>query len=160
MQMKKFTALPQLRSTNMSPSQMQVADYLKDQAENLHSRVLSALAERVTADPFKKVKKMIQDMITKLMEEAAEEADHKAWCDTELAANEQTRVEKTDAVETLNAEIDELNAAIMKLTVEIADLTKAIAELDAAVAKATKLREEEKAKNTETKLREEEKAKN
>merc|ERR1712139_408705 len=33
---------------------------------------------------------------------------------------------------------------------EISELTKAVAELDAAMAKATKFREEEKAKNAET----------
>merc|ERR1719428_1620559 len=39
---------------------------------------------------------------------------------------------------------------ILKLTEDIATLTKEIAELDAAVEEATKLREEEKAKNTKT----------
>merc|ERR1719230_474752 len=93
---------------------------------------------------------MIKDLITKLMEEANEEAEHKGWCDTELSTNEQTRKEKTEAVETLNAEIDQLNASIAKLTEDISELTKAVAELDAAMAKATKLRQAEKAKNTET----------
>merc|ERR1719478_647991 len=84
------------------------------------------------------------------MEEANEEAEHKGWCDTELSTNEQTRKEKTEAVETLHAEIDQLEASIAKLTEDISELTKAVAELDAAMAKATKLRTEEKAKNTET----------
>merc|ERR1712014_19323 len=83
-------------------------------------------------------------------EEANEEAEHKGWCDTELSTNEQTRKEKTEAVETLHAEIDQLEASIAKLTEDIGELTKAVAELDAAMAKATKLRQEEKAKNTET----------
>jgi len=84
------------------------------------------------------------------MEEANEEAEHKGWCDTELSTNEQTRKEKTDAVETLHAEIDMLEASIAKLTEDIGELTKNVAELDAAMAKSTKLRTEEKAKNTET----------
>merc|ERR1711933_563239 len=88
--------------------------------------------------------------ITRLMEEANEEAEHKGWCDTELSTNEQTRKEKTEAVETLHAEIDQLEASIAKLTEDISELTKAVAELDAAMAKATKLRSEAKAKNTET----------
>ena len=50
------------------------------------------------------------------MEEANEEAEHKGWCDTELSTNEQTRKEKTSAVETLHAEIDELTASIAKGT--------------------------------------------
>merc|ERR1719428_2106235 len=93
---------------------------------------------------------MIKDLITRLMEEANEEAEHKGWCDTELSTNEQTRKEKTQAVETLHAEIDQLEASIAKLTEDITTLTEAVAELDAAMSKATKLREEEKAKNTET----------
>merc|ERR1719213_904220 len=93
---------------------------------------------------------MIKDLIVRLMEEANEEAEHKGWCDTELSTNEQTRKEKTQAVETLHAEIDELEASIAKLTEDITSLTEAVAELDAAVSEATKLRQEEKSKNTET----------
>merc|ERR1712036_42642 len=93
---------------------------------------------------------MIKDLIVRLMEEANEEAEHKGWCDTWVSTNEQTRKEKTAAVETLHAEIDELEASIAKLTEDITDLTAAVAELDAAMAKATTLRTEEKAKNTET----------
>jgi predicted RNase H-like nuclease (RuvC/YqgF family) len=84
------------------------------------------------------------------VEEANEEAEQKGWCDTELSKNEQTRKEKTESVETLHAEIDTLEASISKLTDEITELTKEVAETDAAVAKATEVREEEKAKNTVT----------
>merc|ERR1719238_2659225 len=91
---------------------------------------------------------MIKDLIIKLMEEANEEAEHKGWCDTELGTNAQTRKEKTQSVELLHAEIDELEASITKLTEDITDLTKAVADLDEAMAKATNLRNKEKAENT------------
>merc|ERR1740121_3242780 len=74
---------------------------------------------------------MIKDLIVRLMEEANEEAEHKGWCDTELATNEQTRKEKTNAVETLHAEIDQLEASIAKLNEDIADLSAAVAEATA-----------------------------
>merc|ERR1719198_740105 len=93
---------------------------------------------------------MIKDLIVRLMEEANEEAEHKGWCDTELSTNEQTRKEKTAAVETLHAEIDELTASIAKATQEITDLTAEIADIDKAVAEATEIREKEKAENTQT----------
>jgi len=147
---QKSSALAQLRAEAQNPNQLRVAAYLKQQGSRINSRVLSALAMRVSEDPFKKVKKMIKDLIVKLMEEANEEAEHKGWCDTELSTNEQTRKEKTEAVETLHAEIDELEASIAQLTEQITELTKAVAELDAAVATATNIREEEKAKNTVT----------
>merc|ERR1712008_329484 len=141
------TSLASLRADMQTTAQRRAALYLRDMAKQLDSRLLSAVASRVAADPFRKVKKMIKDLITRLMEEANEEAEHKGWCDTELSTNEQTRKEKTEAVETLHAEIDQLEASIAKLTEEIADLTEAVAALDAAMAKATTIRQDEKSEN-------------
>merc|ERR1719311_1457793 len=121
-----------------------------DRAQRSGSRVLSALAIRVAADPFKKVKKMIKDLIIKLMEEANEEATHKGWCDQELGTNTQTRESKTAGVQTLTAQIDELEASIAKLTEDITALTEGVAELDKAMSEATTLRMEEKMKNEAT----------
>merc|ERR1712156_1409985 len=139
-----------LRMDAQSVMRVKAGMFLQQRSRELQSRVLSAMAARVEADPFRKVKKMIKDLITKLMEEANEEAEHKGWCDTELSTNEKTRKEKTEAVETLHAEIDQLEASIAKLTEDISDLTKAVAELDAAMAKATTIRQEEKATNEQT----------
>merc|ERR1719421_807955 len=146
----KGASLSQLRADARSPTQERAAAFLRDRARNLNSRVLAALSVHVADDPFRKVKKMIKDLIVKLLEQANEEAEHKGWCDTELSTNEQTRKEKTAAVETLHAEIDELSASIAKLTQEITDLTAEIAAIDKAVAEATEIREAEKAENTQT----------
>merc|ERR1719188_1052124 len=150
LQAKRAPSLAVLRSAVANEAQARTAEYLRQQAGKLNSRVLSALATRVEADPFKKVKKMIKDLITKLMEEANEEAEHKGWCDQELATNEQTRKTKTMAVETLHAEIDQLETSIAKLTEEIAAHTKEEAELRKAVEEATELRKKEKEKNLQT----------
>jgi len=144
------SALSVLRAATGSESQEQAARYLRQQAGRIGSRVLSTLAARVEADPFKKVKKMIKDLIVRLMEEANEEAEHKGWCDTELSTNEQTRKTKTQAVETLHAEIDQLQTSTAKLTEEIAEHAKAVAELQKAMAEATELRKKEKETNEET----------
>merc|ERR1719420_2823764 len=84
-----------LRASAMAESQGKVAVFLSSKAEELHSRMLSVLAERAAADPFVKVRKMIKDMIIKLMEEANEETEHKGWCDGELGANKVQRDSKT-----------------------------------------------------------------
>merc|ERR1719235_887977 len=131
----KSKAFVQLRALAQNPNQVRVAAYLQSQGKMLNSKVLSVIALRVAADPFKSVKKMIKDMIVKLMEEATEEAEHKGFCDTELRTNEHTRKEKTEAVEILTAEIDELQTSIAKIAEEITETNKAIADLDAAVAK-------------------------
>merc|ERR1719230_44804 len=94
--------------------------------------------------------KMIDSMITKLLEEANEEADKKGWCDKEMAVNGQTREDKTEEVNTLSAEVDKLKADIMKLSEQIADLAVAIQETDAAMVNATEIRQAEKKKNEET----------
>jgi len=130
--------------------QDEVSQYLQRQASRTGSHVLSLLATRVRNDPFGKVKKLIKDLIVRLMEEATSEAEHKGWCDTELATNEHTRKEKTAAVMMLHAEIDELSASIAKETQDIAELVAGIADLDKAMAEATALRKSEKEKNEET----------
>jgi len=140
----------QFRARVVNPNQVRVAAYLQEQGKQLNSKVLSVIALRVAADPFKTVKKMIKDMIVKLMEEATEEAEHKGFCDNELATNEHTRKEKTEQVEILHAEIDQLEASIASLSQELSDLAAAVAELDAALAEATEIRNAESAKNTQT----------
>jgi len=141
------TSFLHLRSTQTAVNQEKALAYIQRRGHELNSRILTQLASTAGDDPFKKVKKLIQDLIVRLMEEANEEAEHKGWCDTELAANEATRKEKTQQVETLHAEIDQLEASLAKLTEDIQNLTKAVADLDKAVAEATKIRGEEKEKN-------------
>merc|ERR1712187_870914 len=65
-------ALAQLRSKTHDGAQARATEYLREQAQRLNSRVLSALAVRAGDDPFVKVKKMIKDLIVRLMEEANE----------------------------------------------------------------------------------------
>merc|ERR1711920_1170789 len=111
----KKSSMAQMQADLSATTRANLVTYLREQSRKLNSRVLSALAEHVQDDPFRKVKKMIKDLIVRLMEEANEEAEHKGWCDTELSTNQQTRKEKTAAVELLHAEIDELEASITKL---------------------------------------------
>jgi chromosome segregation ATPase len=144
------TSFVQLAGTAESPMQKRAVAFLSERAEKIHSRVLSALVQQAANDPFQKVRKMINNLIMRLQEEANEEAEHKGWCDKELATNEQTRKEKTEAVENLHATIDELEASIAKLTKQVADLTQAVAELDSAVAEATEIRNKEKKTNAQT----------
>jgi chromosome segregation ATPase len=139
-----------LRGGALAPVQRQVAAFLEARASKLDSRVLSMMALKVGENPFAKVKKMIDEMITKLIEQANEEATHKGWCDTEMAKNTHTREAKTDEINTLTAKADKLTAAITRLAQEIADLQTAINEIDAAVAKAISVRTAETKKNKET----------
>merc|ERR1719238_2195699 len=140
-----------LRGGAASPVQRQGAAFIESRASKLNSRVLSMLAIKIgETNIFAKVKKMIDEMITKLIEQANEEATHKGWCDTEMGKNTQTRETKTDEINTLTAKADKLSSAITRVAQEIADLQAAITEIDAAVAKAVSVRAAETKKNKET----------
>jgi len=148
----KASTLAQLRnSVSEDPAtRRRVAAFLQGRARDLGSRYLSLIAARATEDPFGKVKKMIKDLIVKLMEQANSEADHKAYCDTELATNKQTRENKAAEVEELTAAVEKHTAESEQLAVEITQLSDAIAEIRKQQAEATAARNEEKATNAET----------
>lgn len=117
------TSFTQLRSTRSKndDDQYRVARYLQDQAQKLHSHLLSALAVKVEEDPFKKVRQMIQNLIHNLLEEANQEAEQKGWCDKELADNKNTRDQKSEAVDQLTARRNELEASIQQLKEQLVE---------------------------------------
>jgi len=122
---------------------------LNDKAKQLNSKALADLATEVAANPFAKVIGMIESLLEKLKEEAAAEADHKAWCDQELKANKEKRNEKTAEAERLMAEIDGKKATIAEMAASIQTLAKEQAELATAMSEATALRTKEKSENLE-----------
>jgi len=126
------------------------AELLRKRAKALSSNVLANAAASVEANPFSKVIEMIKALLTKLKEEAADEADHKAWCDKELKANKLKRNKKTSKVGTLSAEVEELGSTIASMGAEIVELSKEQSELATAMKDATNIRSKEKAQNTAT----------
>merc|ERR1719217_1516942 len=145
-QMKSKTkphSMSLLRASSDSPIRKKLVSFLSAQAKSMKSKILLKILAAATDGPFDKVKKMIKDLIVKLMEEATEETEHKGWCDTEMGSNKQTREDKAEAVSTLTANSEELTA-------KIAELSDSVSEIDAAVAEATALRSSEKVKNAKT----------
>jgi len=128
----------------------QIRNFLLSEGQRLHSKNLNLLAEKLAADPFAKVKKLIDDMITRLLEEANSDAKKEGWCDTEMGKSKVTRNKLSEEIDGLDAAIEDGRATIMKLTQEVADLSKEIEDLDAEMSEATELRTNEKAKNKHT----------
>jgi len=143
-------SLLQIKTESRSPVQTELAEFLAERARQSGSTLLAQVAESAAKDPFTKVKKMIKDLISKLMQEATEETEQKGFCDTELTTNKMTRDKKTEEVNTLTSEIEDLTATIAQLTQDIADLTAQLKELAGAMADATKERGANKAKNGQT----------
>merc|ERR1719265_2720860 len=112
--------------------------------------LLASLAVQVAADPFVKIKKLIQELIERLMQEAADEANHKGCCDKETSAAEQSRDYNAEEIVELNGRLASNEALRDKLQEEIDVLDKEIKELEDELAKATKMRSDEKAENAAT----------
>merc|ERR1719230_810958 len=127
-----------------------VIKLLVENGKRLGSAVLASLAMKVSADPFIKVKKLIQDLIERLVTEAAEEATKKGYCDTEMGKATSTRDSNMNKIMELNAQLEGLEATKASLEEEISTLTTEIADLEDALTKQTKLRGEEKAENMDT----------
>jgi len=145
------SSFAQLRSTQGSEGvNRQVRDYIASEGKRLHSKRLTLLSEKLAADPFAKIKGLIDDMITKLLEEANADAEKEGWCDTEMGKSKVTRNKLSEEIDGLDAAIEDGKATIMKLTQEVADLSKDIEDLDAEMTESTELRTAEKAKNKHT----------
>jgi len=146
-QMSKGTSLAQLRAGGVRG---QVREFLASEGKRLRSSQLSLLAQKLEADPFAKVKGMIDGMITRLLNEANEDAQHEGFCDKEIGKSKVTRNKLTEDIDGLNAAVEDGKATIMKLSQEVADLSQEIADLGASVKEATALRLKEKANNKVT----------
>jgi microcompartment protein CcmL/EutN len=148
----KTSAVAQFLNSGASSEEgirRKVREFLAQRAKKLHSQDLELLAEKLEADPFVKVKKMIEQMITRLLEEAKEDADHEGFCDKEMGESKITRNKLTGDIDALSAAVEDGKAQIILLTQDSKKLTAEVAELDAAMIEATKLRNTEKEKNTE-----------
>ena len=144
-------SLLQMRSSKSRVAMRQAAaDLLQRSGLKLDSKTLTSLAAQVAASPFAKVISMIEDLISKLKEEASAEAAHKQWCDEQLKANKLKRNKKTTKVEELTAAIEELIEKIKQTGDTIDKLIAEQAELAKAMKEATAQREKEKAQNLDT----------
>lgn len=141
----------QTRSTSQRVAVKQRAeDLLRKRGRALSSKLLSNLATEVSANPFIKVIDMIKTLLAKLKEEAAAEADHKAWCDKELKDNKHKRNKKSAQSEKLQAEIEDLTATIASQGKKIATLAKEQEDLTKAMGEATQERAADKSENEAT----------
>jgi len=156
---EKYLDLSQRRQTGTALVQMddgsqgirlRIKEFLVTEGQRLKSQQLALLAQKIAADPFAKVKKLIDDMITRLLEEAREDAEHEGFCDKEMGKSKITRAKLNEDIDRLTAAMEEGEASIAKLAETIAQLTKEVEELITSMGEATALRTAEKEKNAVT----------
>jgi len=119
----------------------------------LFTQQLSQLASKVgfelkygdKADVFAKIKGLIQDMITKLEEEAENDATEKVFCDKNLKETRDKKADKEAEIEKITAKIDKMMAQSKQLKSQTAELQKELTELATSQATMDTVRQEEKA---------------
>jgi len=127
-----------------------VAQLLKDLSKKSNDMSLTQLANRVRAtvdmgdDVFAKVRAMIEELVSKLIQEAQEEADHKAWCDKEMGETKEKIEDHQSTIEKLSTRIDKAEATIAQLTATIADTEALLAEGAKMQAEMDAIRVDEK----------------
>merc|ERR1719421_1887226 len=149
-QLKKARRASSPDSDAQSALRERLVALLKAQGAKLKSPALSTLAMKVQADPFVKIKALIQELIERLLQEEADEADKKGWCDKEIAAAQKDRDYRLRDVEELHGDLESLNARHGTLAATKAKLEEEIAALTADLATQTANRAEEKAENEQT----------
>jgi len=138
--------------THADLAHAEVVVLVKNLARQHHSAALAQLASRVAAvlqygaasgeDPFKKVKGLIQDMITQLEAEAAAEAQEKAYCDEQLSKTKAKKEELDDDLAKLTVKIDQATSKSAKLKEEVQELESELAALTKLQAEMDKIRQE------------------
>jgi hypothetical protein len=139
----------------------EVLSMIKKLAQQHHSAALSQLASRISAvarygesagaDPFAKVRGLIEDMLSKLQKAAESEASEKAYCDEQMSKTEAKKEELSDDIAKLTSKIDKAAARSAELKEEVATTQSDLAALAKTQAEMDKTRADENAAYTKAK---------
>merc|ERR1712032_891521 len=106
-----------------------VSEFLRKSGTDLKSTLLASLAAQVStlgqgADPLAKVKVLIEELINRLLQEAANEAEQKGFCDKATAEAEQKRDHAASNVQEANNDMDKYRTLSTTLGEEIDAVTE------------------------------------
>merc|ERR1719316_1449828 len=107
-----------------------IVQKLKDLSHKFSSYALMEMVSVASADPFEKVRGLIEGMIEKLVTEANEEATQKAFCDEETTKSKKAQAEKSMTADKLTSRIDKAATTKALLEESIKELEGEIAGLD------------------------------
>merc|ERR1719169_38169 len=106
-----------------------VVQKLKDLSHTFSSYALMEMVSVASADPFEKVRGLIEQMIAKLVTEANEEATQKAFCDEETSKSKKAQAEKSMTADKLQSRIDTAATTKAGLEDSVKDLEGQLAAL-------------------------------
>jgi hypothetical protein len=123
-----------------------VANLLKNAGLKFGSLELLELGDAARQpDQMDKVKDLIRNMIAHHQTALAEDTDHKAFCDKEMAASAEKVKQRQDELQKLNADQDLHSAQLAELKDKISELHDHIATAHKDKLKASNLRDKEAA---------------
>merc|ERR1719174_699192 len=137
-------------SARAKQARLDAVTQIKHAAKKLNSADMSLLAMKIAADPFAKVKELIQQLITRLLTESQNEATQKGWCDTEIGKANTDRDHRMADTKSLSAEALVLEAEKKNQEELIKTLSEELAAVQSDHSEATRIREAEKAENKKT----------
>jgi len=116
---------------------------LKVLSQRFGSYAMMEMVSAAAADPFEKIKGLIEQMIAKLVEEANQEATQKGFCDEETLKSNTAKDTKSMRLDKLKSRMDKASSSQAELEQSIKDLEKEIAALDKGESQATQIRNDE-----------------
>merc|ERR1719169_304613 len=145
-------AFLQMTRPETAAKRKKMLGFLTQKARELKSTALTTMVVKLrdAPSPFAKVKQMIQDLITRLEDEAAAEASQKEWCDKEMSETIAARDAAQREIEAKNAFLTEKRTLVDSLAEDISVLSKEIADLQKAINEETALREKDQMNNNQT----------
>jgi len=130
-----------VQTERSSERRTKASEVLSRIAQKVNSPRLAAIAMRVKLDAFVRVKKAIDDMVTALLKEKADEIKHKDFCTEEFNTNQLQTEQKERQKSDLLAKIEDLEMTIKQLTADIGTLKSEIAEMQVQMKRAGEDRE-------------------
>jgi len=140
----RFQALKVVKALALRDKSPQLLQLVRKMSDALQFG--SVVSSTGGQDPFVKVRKMLEEMIEKLMAEASEAAQKKEFCDREMSQTTNAQHKKGVKIEDLSTKLDKANAKIQEIKGDISDLSKEILEISKSQQEMDKMRAEEKAK--------------
>jgi hypothetical protein len=146
-QLKEVKKSTQAESARAKQERLDAVTKIKRAAMKLNSADMSLLAMKIAADPFAKVKELIQQLITRLLTESQNEATQKGWCDTEIGKANTDRDHRMADTQSLSAKalVEEAEKKNQEETIKT--LKDELSTLQTDHAEMTRIRAAEKAEN-------------
>jgi len=147
--------------SSWAPPSVKAVRAVKDLGKRQHMPILLDMAHQMESvirnsaisgdDPFKKVKGMINSMLSHVAKQMEDEASHKAYCDKEMSDTTKSKGVKEGVVDKLTTRIDTQSSASMSLKEQVSVLQKELFNIMNIQKEVDKMRKEEHALFSTTK---------